>query len=413
MSQTEPRNLEVQTSTTFDRLAALPGKGLDTSEARKERIRFLREKTGAALSAIDDTRIPPERLEHNIESLVGEVPLPLGVVGPLLMRRDTGFEQVYVPLATTEGALVASANRGVTAISRSGGALSQSLEQRMTRTPTFVFEGIHDAMVFSDWIETRVDMIRECIRPVSRHAHLLYIQPELLGRQVHLHFVYRTGDAAGQNMVTACTWSACQWICAAVEGVLGAPARDFYVEGGLSNDKRASARGFSEGRGMRVTAEACLRGDIVRRVLKVEPQRLLSTYRVWSAGHQAAGNLGGGIHIANAMAAIFAATGQDIACVHESSIGVMYLEEEGNDGVYVSLTLPSLVVGTVGGGTGLPHQKECLTLMDCAGPGKVSRLAEIVTATAMGLEVSLLAAVSAGHFAEAHERMGRNRPPGG
>ena len=389
---------------------SLPGKELDTEAAKDERIKFLQERTGASLDLVANTRLAPEMLRHNIESLIGEVPVPVGVVGPLLLRRNNLVEEIYVPFATTEGALVASATRGAVALSRSGGACAYALEQRVTRTPSFKLPCVSDALFFLAWIEANFESIRARTRRVSKHAMLLSIQPELFGRQIHLHFIYQTGDAAGQNMVTACTWHACGWILYAIGQFPGISVKDFYVDASLSCDKRISSRAFTQGRGVRVTAEAMLSGDVIRSVLKIEPARLLETYRYWTTVFQAAGNVSGGLNVANTIAAIFTATGQDIASVHESSVAVFYLEESGDDDVYISMTLPNLVIGTVGGGTGLPYQQQCLELMGCVGDHKVARLAEIIAAAAMGLDLSLLSAMAGGHFAQAHERMGRNRP---
>ena len=389
---------------------ALPGKDLDTSAAKTARVKFLTEKTGSSLDTVADAHIDPEMLRNNIESLIGEVAVPVGVVGPLLLRRSTGTEEVYVPFATTEDALVASATRGVTAISRSGGAYAQALQQRVARVPSFKLTCVSDALFFIEWVIAHLEPIRAQISQVSKHAVLTGIEPECFGRHVHLHFVYQTGDAAGQNMVTACTWHACKWILATLSQRHGISVEDFYAEAGLANDKRLTPRAFTQGRGVRVTAEAMLSSDVIRKVLKIEPTRLLDSYGYWTTAHQAAGNIGGGLHLANAIAAIFTATGQDIASVHESSVGVFYLEKGDGDDVYASLTLPNLLIGTVGGGTGLPYQQQCLALMGCAGSHKVARLAEIIATATMGLELSLLSALAAGHFAEAHERMGRNRP---
>jgi hydroxymethylglutaryl-CoA reductase (NADPH) len=397
-------------SAPVERLLSLPCRDADTVEAQKARLDFLRDHADAHLPGVAQTTLNPTSLSNNVEAFIGTVEVPVGVAGPLLIQGSTGAGEVYVPLATTEGALVASANRGTKAISLSGGARAHTFGQRVMRTPSFEFGSMADALVFVDWVLAHAEALREHVGVESRHARLISIDPELFGRRVHLHFVYQTGDAAGQNMVTACTERVLRWLAVEAVRALDVSIRNFYLDAGLSNDKRLTARSFVQSRGIRVSAEATLKAEVVRRVLKQEPERLVATYHYWCTTSQVAGNVGSGLNIANTLAAIFTATGQDIACVHESSVAAFYVALEGSGDVYVSLTMPSLMVATVGGGTGLPQQRECLALMGCAGVGKVGRFAEIVATAVMALDLSLLAAFSAGHFAEAHQRMGRNRP---
>lgn len=404
------KNVHGDTPSAADQLLSLPGRDADTAEAQRARLDFLNSRAGANLDGVARTTLQPESLANNIEAFVGTVEVPVGVVGPLLLHDTSGPDEIYVPFATTEGALVASANRGAKAISLSGGAFARNLGQRVMRTPSFEFYCMTDAVRFVTWVLAHVEELREQVSGASRHARLLSIDPELFGRRLHLHFVYQCGDAAGQNMVTACTDRALKWLAVEAASTLNMRIRNFWVEAGLSNDKRASTRSFVQGRGVRVSVEATLKADVVRRVLKQEPKQLVATYHYWCTGIQAAGNLGSGLNVANTLAAIFTATGQDIACVHESSVATFYVALEDNHDVYISLTLPGLMVGTVGGGTGLPQQRECLALMGCAGAGKIGRFAQIVAAAAMSLDLSLLAAISVGHFAQAHQRMGRNRP---
>lgn len=205
----------------------LPGRGLDTVAAQQERVAFLEESTCAVLEHVAHTMLEPERLANNIESFVGSVEVPIGVAGPLLLNGRDGAELVYAPFATSEGALVASATRGATAITHSGGAYARALDQRVMRTPSFDLPCLNDALFFVDWVEAHLDRIREQVGLASKHAELLRIEPELLGRQVHMHFIYKTGDAAGQNMVTACTWRACNWILGAIQKLPGFVVKNF------------------------------------------------------------------------------------------------------------------------------------------------------------------------------------------
>lgn len=400
---------KLETEKKFDKLR-IPAKGEYSEVARQQRLAFLRKRSGLALDGVERCSYEPETLKNNIESLVGSVEVPLAVVGPVRVRGAYVDDTVYVPCATTEGALVASLNRGATALTRAGGVTAWAISQRVLRAPYFEFFDLVAAQRFCQWVGDNEAEIREQALKPSSHAELVSLEPTPIGRCVHLTFAYRSGDASGQNMVTACTWTACNWIREALAVSKDMPLAGFAIEAGLSGDKRVTGQTFTRGRGTRVTAECTLPAEVVRDVLKVEPSALDRYFRLISASEAAAGSVGCCLNIANSIAAVFVATGQDIACVHESSIGVFYLELQGDDSIYASITLPCLVVGTVGGGTGVPQQRECLELMGCAGSGKAMRFAECIAAYCMGLELSTMAAMASDQFAQAHERMGRNRP---
>lgn len=391
-------------------LPRIPGKNLYTEQARRARVDFLEAQTGARLALAGSARLTAEMLRNNIEGFIGAVEVPVGIAGPLRFQHGEGSELVYAPIATTEGALTASINRGAAALSQSGGVRARAIRQSVTRTPVFAFPSVDDALFFAGWVEGHMDQIRAQTRSASAHAQLLSIDVVLVGRQAHADFVYRTADAAGQNMVTACTWRACQWILERLRAFPDIAEIEFFLDANLSSDKKATAWAFVRGRGTRVVAEATLSAEAIRRVLKVEPQRLMACYRACRTGSTASGMLGFCVHPANTLAGIFTATGQDIACVHESSLAMLELELRDDGAVYASLTLPCLMIGTVGGGTGLPQQRQYLELMGCYGDGKAARLAETIAGFALAGELSLLAAFAAGEFAQAHERMGRNRP---
>lgn len=386
----------------------VPGRGRYTESARIERLAFARKRSGAAMPSIDRCHLDAERLSSNVENMIGSVEIPVGLAGPLRVRGESVDEVVYVPLATTEGALVASAARGARAITACGGATSRVLAQRMVRVPYFAFATMTEVLRFTRWLEAHERDLQDRVSQVSRHARLVEIDPVVAGRQVHVRFIFETGDAAGQNMTTTCTWHLCQWILSQLEAAELA-VEDFFVEANMSSDKKVSFSSFLHGRGTRVSTECFLDGWTIRRILKVSPDALLRACRAGQAGSAHAGMIGFNLNIANVIAAVFAATGQDIACVHESSIGVFEMEPW-EDGVYVCLTLPSLIIGTVGGGTHLPNQHDFLDVLGCVGGDKMTRLAEIIAAACMALDLSTLSAVAAGQFASAHERLGRNRP---
>lgn len=387
----------------------VPARGLYNEAARLERLRFVEAQSGETLDALTETRLVPDRLTGNIENLIGAVEIPVGLAGPLLFRGKEARGFIYAPFATTEGALVASATRGATALTRAGGVNTRVVRQQMMRVPLFELSDMNGAFLFTDWVRDHMAEIREQVGHVSRHANLVSVQPFLQGRTVHLRFVYETGDAAGQNMTTTCTWHACQWLMRQMRHFDEIRFDNFVIEANVSGDKKANYLSFISGRGVRVTAECFLPREVCQKVLKADPEQIDFTQRGGMAGSIQVGAVGHNINIANAIAAIFAATGQDIASVHECSIGQLDMSVvEG--GLYASMTLPALIVGTVGGGTHLPAQQQLLRMMGCQGAGRVGRMAEIIAGFTLALDLSTLSAVASGEFANAHERLGRNRP---
>jgi hydroxymethylglutaryl-CoA reductase (NADPH) len=393
-----------------DDLAELrvPGRGCYDEAAREARLDWLRLRTGSALTELGEMRLAAGRLRGNIENAIGAVELPVGLAGPLLFAGDCARGVIFAPLATTEGTLVASAARGATAITRAGGVRTRVVAQRMTRAPAFEFASVCEAMSFGGWIADQLGRLRELTGEVSRHAELRTVEPIVAGNVAHVVFGYTTGDAAGQNMTTATTWHACQWILAQLGKNGCAPLR-FLIEGNASSDKKVSLMVPGGGRGCATVAECNVDGATLARTLKVTAKELLGAWTIVEAGARRVEMVTRNVNIANIIAAMFAATGQDIACVHESSLGTLELLPSG-DGIGARLSLHGLAVGTVGGGTGLPAQRALLEMMGCTGDGSVRRLAEIIAGYCLALELSTLAAIATGEFASAHERLGRNRP---
>ncbi|MFL5884578.1 MAG: phosphotransferase [Thermoleophilaceae bacterium] len=387
----------------------IPAKGQYTEDARVKRLDWLRKHSTTALESVGETRLDARKLTGNIENFVGGVEIPVGLAGPMLFHGERASGHVVAPLATTEGTLVASCSRGATAITRSGGVETKVISQRMVRAPAYELQDVHGASRFVRWVSDHMQEIREQVALVSQHARLIEVEPLQIGNLVHLRFTYETGDAAGQNMTTASTWRACQWINEAVTRVPGIYISMFVIEGNASGDKKANYMSYVRGRGMRVTAEAFIPRELLADVLKTTPEDMERGHRLGTLGGVQTGMLGYSINAANAIAAILIATGQDVACVHESGAAIFSLEAI-DDGLRATMVLPSLIVGTVGGGTALPQQRELLESMDCAGDGRAQRLAEIVCGFALALDLSTQAAVVGGQFADAHERLGRNRP---
>jgi NADP-dependent 3-hydroxy-3-methylglutaryl-CoA reductase len=392
---------------------AVPRRGHYTEHARRRRLHWAREATGAALDSLDRIGLDAQTLAGNVENLVGTVEIPVGLAGPLRFDGQHARGWLVAPLATTEGALVASASRGARAISRTGAVRTHVLRQRMSRAPLYELADVAAAARFGRFALAHLDQLREQVRAVSAHAQLIELVPIQTGRSLHLQFVYETADAAGQNMTTAATWHAARWLRDLAVGVPGLAPRRFYLDGNSSGDKKLTHHNLMNTRGARVTAECLLDNATIKDVLKITPREFVEAHHRAVVGGQLSGMVGYNINVANVIAAIFTATGQDIACVHESGSGILAMERL-DDGVYVSLLLPGVVVGTVGGGTALPNQSDYLDLLGCgerAGESHpAERLAEAIAGFALALEISTCAAMAGGQFADAHERLGRNRP---
>ncbi|HSN32892.1 MAG TPA: hydroxymethylglutaryl-CoA reductase, partial [Ideonella sp.] len=400
---------EPEAPVAVEKLPTIPARGHYTEAARLERLEFLRQETETALATLQETRLDATRLTGNIENLIGAVEVPVGLAGPLVFRGQHARGKIYAPLATSEGALVASATRGATAISRSGGVTTRVAGQRMMRVPVFSMSSLESAFIFANWIRDHFAELKAENQRVSQHEQLVSAEPVILGRMVNVYFLYQTGDAAGQNMTTTCTWQAAQWLMTQAKHLAGVAIEDFLIEANMSGDKKVTFQSFINGRGIRVIAECLIDRQTCEKTLKVTPEQLELVNQRAAAGAVHIGMIGYNVNIANVIAAMFAATGQDLACVHESSVGQLYINAQ-PDGLFASLVLPSLIVGTVGGGTHLPGQNALLEMMGCAGPNKVFRLAEIIAGYCLSLDLSTLSAVASGEFAAAHEKLGRNRP---
>ena len=388
---------------------AIPHRGRYTEGARLDRLQFVRDQTGHDMADLETMRLDPTQLKGNIENLIGTIEIPVGLAGPLLVSGAEAQGLCYAPYATTEGALVASATRGAKAITRAGGVTTRVLRQNMMRVPMFALTSLEGAVLFANWVRDHFNELREQAARVSRHGRLVDVDPIVIGKMVHLYFSYETGDAAGQNMTTACTWQACQWLLEQTRPISEIQIENFQIEANVSGDKKVTWRSFIVGRGIRVVAECVIPADILIDVLKVTPEQLAQSHQAVLVGSINSGMIGTNINVANTIAGIFAATGQDIASVHESSIAQLHMQPV-DGGLYASMLLPALIVGTVGGGTHLPGQHALLEMMGCAGAGKVARFAEIIAGFCLALDLSTLSAVATGEFASAHERLGRNRP---
>jgi hydroxymethylglutaryl-CoA reductase (NADPH) len=345
---------------------------------------------------------------QNCENLIGVAQVPMGVVGPLRVRGDELDGEVFVPLATTEGALVASVNRGARAIHRAGGARVWVEEVGMTRAPAFATSGIDEARRLIDWMRENEEEVRAVAEASSRFTRLVEVRPAIIGTTVLLRFRFATGDAMGMNMATIACDRVVRELIEPRTGV-----RCVALSGNFCVDKKASAVNFLLGRGKRIMAEVVLPEEVVSGVLKSSASALVEVQtRKNLHGSIAAGAMGYNAQFANVLAALFVACGQDLAHVSEASIGVTSIEERPGGAVHASVTLPDVPLAAVGGGTALDTQREALELMgvraDPARPGAaVRRLGEIAGAVVLAGELSLMAAFTSQDLARAHERLGR------
>ena len=392
------------------RLHELPPE-LSARDAAYVRRAALEKKQGVSLERVGDFALDAARAaSRHCENFIGAAQVPIGITGPLTVRgsKVSPDEELYIPLATTEGALIASANRGCRAIRESGGAVVRVEDVGMTRAPVFRSTGIEETSRFVEWVDENRDRIREISEATSNHLKLLEIRPQVFGSSIYLRFRFGTGDAMGMNMATV----ACDRVIRdLIEPETGLPC--LALSGNFCVDKKPSAVNFLEGRGKRVWAEIELSGEVLERCLKTTATELVEVqYRKNLLGSIAAGAMGFNAHFANILAAFFIATGQDVAQVVEGSMGVTTVEARGESGAVASIYMPDLPLGAVGGGTALDTQREALDLLrihpSSENPGAaVIRLAEILGATVLAGELSLLAAFTSSDLARAHERLGR------
>ncbi len=394
------------------RLHELPAE-LTADEAAEVRRRALERLTGGTLEKTGRYALDAARASsQHCENFVGATQVPVGVVGPLRIHGEHvgADEEIYVPLATTEGALLASISRGCRAVREGSGAVVRVDDVGMTRAPVFRSSGIEESQRFLAWVAEHEEEIRATAESTSRHLKLVEIRPQTFGTSIYLRFRFTSGDAMGMNMATIA--------CDRVVSELLEPrtgVRCVALSGNYCVDKKPSAVNFLEGRGKRIFAEATLDGTVLESCLKTNARALCEVqYRKNLLGSVAAGAMGFNAHYANVVAAFYIAAGQDVAQVVEGSMGVTCIEPRGPEGVYVSVYLPDAPVGAVGGGTGLDTQREALSVLgvrgDRADPGRGAlRLAEILGATVLAGELSLMAAFTSRDLASAHQRLGRGR----
>ncbi len=343
--------------------------------------------------------------QGNIENFLGTVKIPVGLAGPLRINGRFAQGDYAIPLATSEAALVASYHRGAQLISEAGGCDVLVLDEGVGRTPGFAFRTLAECVACADWVQAHWEELQREAASTTRHGRLTRMRTTIEGNHLYLHLDFHTADAAGQNMATIASEAVCAYI------LQHCPIRPQYsfVEANLSGDKKASAQSLQTVRGRRVSAEALIPAELVRKRLHTTPERMEDYWRVGTIGAVLSGTIGIQGHFANGLAALYIACGQDVACVAESAIGVTRFEVTPEGDLYATVTLPNLIVGTVGGGTGLPSQRACLDILGLTGPGNARAFAEVCAGLCLAGELSLVAALCAGHFTRAHKRLARER----
>jgi len=376
-----------------------------TREMAQSRRRFVQERTGAALEHVGSFSFDPGVLPGNVENFMGVAQVPIGLAGPLRINGEHAKGDFYIPMATSEGTLVASYNRGMRLLSESGGVKTTVVGQYMQRSPAFFFDDALQARDFGDWVAENFEPIKQAAETTTRSGKLINIRQFAIGPVRNLRFNYTTGDAAGQNMTGKATRAACEWI------MKNYPKKARYIlSGNMDTDKKHSGANMLLTRGKRVVAECTIKGDLLKSMMHTTAKDLFFTRQISNVGAFLAHSANNGAHAANGLTAMFIATGQDVANISESHAGVTYSQLLDNGDYYWSITLTSLIVATYGGGTGLPTQRECLEMLDCYGKGKANKFAEICAAVVLAGDTSLSGAILPGDWVSSHDKLGRNRP---
>ncbi|MDR3074418.1 MAG: hydroxymethylglutaryl-CoA reductase (NADPH) [Candidatus Methanoplasma sp.] len=366
-----------------------------------ERRTAVEKFTGTSLENISKYCFDSEKASKNIENMIGATQIPLGFAGPVIINGDNAKGEFIIPLATTEGALTASVSRGMSVINDGGGARVRVFQDGMTRAPVFRTNGLDHCAEIMDWIGKNTELLSSVVSTTTNHGKLTSAEPFPAGRNLYIRFTYETGDAMGMNMATIAT----EAVCKEIENHTGAIM--VSVSGNMCSDKKPSAINMIRGRGKTVIAEAVIPKDVVEKRLHASTESIVETnIRKNLIGSSMSVTLGANAHAANMVAAIYIATGQDPAQVVSGSMTTTMCENVDGD-LYIAIRMPSVEVGTVGGGTRLPSQAEALAMIGCLGDEKAKKLAEIVAVTVLAGELSTLSAQAAGHLGKAHQELGR------
>lgn len=363
-----------------------------------ERRKWLEETTKIHLSHLSKYSIHSKDVKGNIENFVGVAQVPVGIVGPLKINGEHAQGTFYVPIATTEGALIATYQRGAIAITKSGGANAMITSDENYLDPVFILKNMGEAKNFSAWARDHFDLLREKVKEVTQHGVLFRLTPIMMGRRVVLKFSYFTHDAMGANMINMATDRICKFISEQFT------VERYLLRSNLSSEKKAAGVNLVVNYGKEVHVEAVLPRKIVERHLNSSPEEIGSAWHSWALGSVHAGMIGINAQFANGLAGIYIACGQDVAHITNASVGLNMLETTKGGDLYAALKLPNILVGTVGGGTALGTQRECLEMIGCYGKDKSKKFAEIVAATLLAGEVGICAGITSDEFLEPHIR---------
>jgi hydroxymethylglutaryl-CoA reductase (NADPH) len=381
-----------------------------TPEMLLQRQAFIEDITGKNLHHTKHYSFDPASMAGNIESLFGVAQIPIGLAGPLLVNGEHADGEFYVPMATVEGTMLASYNRGMKVIRESGGVMTTICGEAMQRAPVFIFKNARQARDFGYWLEENFEEIKKRAEETTSVGILTEVDHYLAHNIVWSRFNFTTGDAAGQNMTSKATYVACEWIKEQT------PSMSHYMlAANFDTEKRASFINSLKGRGRRVTAEITIPAEVLARHLRISAKHMYNGQGISTLGSFMTGSTNNAAHPANGLAALFLATGQDAANIGESHQSTVYTRVTNKGDYYYSITLPALILATYGGGTNLPTQRECLEIMDCYGTGKVLKLTEIAAALVLAGELSLGAASKVdpvtrhSDWVDSHESLGRNR----
>jgi hydroxymethylglutaryl-CoA reductase (NADPH) len=374
-------------------------------EIIKARQDFIEQETGASMRHTSHMSIDPATLSGNVENPIGVTQMPLGLAGPLLVNGEHARGHFYVPMATTEGTLVASYSRGMRLLTAAGGVKTTIVERYMQRAPVFHFDDARAARDFRDWLKVNFEQVKAAAETTTSVGKLSHIESYNVAKMCYTRFNFTTGDAAGQNICSKAAQAACKWIEKSYPNKMR-----FTLSGSIETEKKHSAINSLHSRGARIIVEATLPQDLVKQMTRADTRDMYRARQVSTTGAMLVGASNNCVHPGNGVASIFIATGQDEANVTEAVTGITYTELLPNNDLYWSMTLPSLIVATYGGGTGLATQREALEIMDCYGTGKVEKLIEIIGGAVLAGEISLASAVVSEEWVESHDQHGRNRP---
>lgn len=364
----------------------------------EKRRQWIRNKRNISLSNISYYSINEKDVQGNIENFIGVSQVPIGLVGPVVVNGENANGVYYVPFATTEGALVETYQRGAIALAKSGGIEVFVNNDENHLDPVFIFRSIGKAKIFMSWIKTHFNKIKKEAEKTTKFGKLNRITPYLIGRRVILDVTYFTEDAMGANMINIATEKVCKYISKEF-GVEKYLLRSNYV-----SEKKASFANLFLGYGKEVNVEALVPSEIIKKFLFSTPESIHKAWHSWALSSISSGMMGINAHYANGVAAIYIACGQDVAHVPNVCIGITSYEITESGDLYISIKLPNVILGTIGGGTALGTQKECLEILGCYGRGKAKKFAEIVGATLLAGELGICAGLTSEHFLDPHKR---------